>query len=423
MNNIKSAEILCVGTELLLGDIVNTNAAFLSRKLAELGICVYRHTAVGDNPERLKAALENALSEADLVITSGGLGPTYDDLTKETVAEYFGRDMYLDEHSLERIEEYFRRTGRKMTDNNRKQAMMPCGAVIFDNDYGTAPALAVCGGENDSKTVIMLPGPPSEIIPVFNERVMPYLLERRKSVIVSRNIHIFGMGESAVESVIEDIMKNSQNPTVAPYCQAGEVRLRVTASAESESEAFDMCNSLIERISATEIGKYIYGIDIGSLERAVVEFLHKNKLTLACAESCTGGLTSKRITDVSGCSDVFWGGCVTYANEAKMKLLGVRSQTLEKFGAVSEQTAREMAKGVREALGVDIGVSITGIAGPSGGSPEKPVGTVFVGISTKDGERVRALSLSAMRSREYIRTVSSSNALDMVLKLTYSGEK
>ena len=255
------------------------------------------------------------------------------------------------------------------------------------------------------------------------KRVMPYLLERRKSVIVSRNIHIFGMGESAVESVIEDIMKNSQNPTVAPYCQAGEVRLRVTASAESESEAVDMCNSLIERISSTEIGKYIYGIDVGSLECAVVEFLHKNKLTLACAESCTGGLTSKRITDVSGCSDVFWGGCVTYANEAKMKLLGVKPQTLEKFGAVSEQTAREMAKGVREALGVDIGVSITGIAGPSGGSPEKPVGTVFVGISTKDVEQVRALSLSAMRSREYIRTVSSSNALDMVLKLTCSSEK
>ncbi len=414
-NIIKSAEILCVGTELLLGDIVNTNAAFLSQKLAELGICVYRHTAVGDNPTRLKAALEAALDEADLVITSGGLGPTYDDLTKETVAEFFGKEIALDVHSLERIEEYFKKTGRKMTDNNRKQAMMPKGAVIFDNDYGTAPALAVCS-DDGAKTVIMLPGPPSEIVPVFNERVMPYLFKRRQSVIVSKNIHIFGMGESAVENVIADIMKNSQNPTVAPYCQAGEVRLRVTASAEDEQSAVAMCDSLIERISETEIGKYIYGIDVGSLEHAVVVSLRKKKLTLACAESCTGGLMSKRITDIGGSSDVFCGGCVTYANEAKMKLLGVKAETLDEFGAVSEQTAREMARGVREALGVDIGVSITGIAGPGGGSPEKPVGTVYVGISTVVGEQVRALALSSMRSREYIRTVASSNALDMILK-------
>lgn len=412
---IKSAEILCVGTELLLGDIVNTNAAFLSRKLAELGICVYRHTVVGDNPERLKSALKAALRDSDMVITSGGLGPTYDDLTKETVAEHFGRKMTLDEHSLGRIEAYFKRTGRKMTDNNRKQAMMPEGAFIFDNDYGTAPALAVCN-DDESKMVIMLPGPPNELIPIFNERVIPYLSERRDSVIASKNIHIFGMGESAVESVIEDIMRNSKNPTVAPYCQSGEVRLRVTASAGSEAEAADMCDSLIEKISETEIGKYIYGIDIVSLERAVVEFLRDNKLTLACAESCTGGLVSKRITDVCGCSDVFLGGCVTYANEAKMKLLGVSGETLERVGAVSEETAREMAVGVREALGADIGVSVTGIAGPSGGSAEKPVGTVFVGISTKNGEQVRALSLSSMKSREYIRTVSSSNVFDMILK-------
>ncbi|MBQ8140398.1 MAG: competence/damage-inducible protein A [Clostridia bacterium] len=414
--NIKSAEILCVGTELLLGDIVNTNAAFLSQELAKLGICVYRHTVVGDNTERLKTALSSALEGADMVITSGGLGPTYDDLTKETVAEYFGREMKLDERSLGRIEEYFKKTGRVMTENNRKQAVMPEGAVIFDNDYGTAPALALCGGENDSKTVVMLPGPPSEIVPIFKEKVLPYLAARCDGVIVSRNVHIFGMGESAVESAISDIMKNSTNPTVAPYCQQGEVRLRVTASAKSEKEALDICDNTISRILESEVGKYIYGIDIDSLERAVVEFLRKNKLTLACAESCTGGLTAKRITDVSGSSDVFLGGCVTYANEAKMKLIGVSSDTLERFGAVSEKTAAEMARGVREALSSDIGVSITGIAGPSGGTPDKPVGTVFVGISTSAGERVRALSLSPMRSREYIRTVSSSNALDMILK-------
>ena len=415
-NKIKSAEILCVGTELLLGDIVNTNAAFLSQEMAKLGICVYRHTVVGDNPVRLKEALDTALENADMVITSGGLGPTYDDLTKETVAERFGRDMELDERSLARIEEYFKKTGRVMTDNNRKQAMMPKGAVIFDNDYGTAPALALCGGENNSKTVIMLPGPPSELIPIFREKVIPYLSTRREQIIVSKNIHIFGMGESAVENELGDLMKLSENPTVAPYCQTGEVRLRVTASAKSEKEAVEMCDRMIERISATEVGKYIYGIDVESLEKAVIEFLRANKLTLSCAESCTGGLISKRLTDVAGCSDVFVGSCVTYANEAKIKLLGVSEETLERFGAVSEQTAIEMARGVRAALSTDIGVSVTGIAGPGGGSKEKPVGTVFLGISTKVGESVRALSLSSMRSREYIRTVSSSNAFDLILK-------
>ncbi len=413
---IKSAEILCVGTELLLGDIVNTNATFLSQRLAELGISVFRHTAVGDNPARLKAALSDALSHADLVITSGGLGPTYDDLTKETVAEYFGAPMELDLHSLERIEGYFKRVGRVMTDNNRKQAMMPRGAVIFDNDYGTAPSLAISGGENNAKTVIMLPGPPSELVPIFREKIIPYLRERSDRVLVSRNVHIFGMGESMVESKIEDIMKNSINPTVAPYCKEGEVRLRVTASAESEGAARALCDEMIARISATEVGEYVYGVDIDSLERAVVEFLRERGLTLAFAESCTGGLVAKRITDISGCSDVFMGSCVTYANEAKMRILGVKAETLERYGAVSAETAREMARGARERIGSDVAVSLTGIAGPGGGTAEKPVGTVYLGISTKNGEDVRRLSLSSMRSREYIRTVSASNAFDMVLK-------
>ena len=412
---IKSAEILCVGTELLLGDIVNTNATFLSQRLAELGISVYRHTAVGDNPARLKAALADALENADLVITSGGLGPTYDDLTKETVAEYFGAEMELDAHSLGRIEGYFKRVGRVMTDNNKKQAMMPRGAVIFDNDYGTAPSLAI-SNENETKTVIMLPGPPSELVPIFREKIIPYLRERSDRVLVSRNIHIFGMGESMVESKIEDIMKNSTNPTVAPYCKEGEVRLRVTASAESEDIARDMCDEIIEKIAATEVGEYIYGVDIDSLERAAVEFLRARGLTLAFAESCTGGLVAKRITDVAGCSDVFMGSCVTYANEAKMRVLGVKAETLEKYGAVSAETAREMARGARERIGSDVAVSLTGIAGPGGGTQEKPVGTVYLAISTKNGEEVRKLSLSSMRSREYIRMVSASNAFDMVMK-------
>ena len=410
---IKTAEILCVGTELLLGDIVNTNAAYLSQRLAELGIHVYRHTAVGDNPERLKRALDAAFAEADLVITSGGLGPTYDDLTKETVAAYFGRELEMHEESLSVIRSYFERTGRVMTKNNEKQAMMPRGAIVFPNHYGTAPSLAI---EGDGKTAIMLPGPPGELTRIFKEEVLPYLERRRGAVLVSKNIHIFGMGESAVEEKLAQIMTEAKNPTVAPYCKEGEVRLRVTAESHSRESAARMCDEVIEKIRNTEVGRFIYGVDVDSLENAVVEFLHKNGLTLAAAESCTGGLIAKRITDIAGCSDVFLGGCVTYTNEVKQKLLGVSGDTLEKYGAVSEQTAAEMARGVRERLGADIGVSATGVAGPTGGTAETPVGTVFIGISTERGERVRRLSLSSMRSREYIRTVSVANAYDMVLK-------
>lgn len=415
MNKIATAEILCVGTELLLGDIVNTNAAFLSQRLADLGICVYRHTAVGDNPQRLKAALKSALDSADLVITSGGLGPTYDDLTKETVAECL--ELPLEEHSesLARIKDYFARTGRIMTENNKKQAMMPRTARVFNNNYGTAPALAIYS-EKTNKTVIMLPGPPGELIPIFNEEVTPYLKERTDSVLVSENIHVFGMGESAVEEKIKSVMTDSVNPTVAPYCKEGEVRLRVTAKAGSEADARKMCDETIDKILESEVGEYVYGINVDSLEHALVNALHEHSLTLCTAESCTGGLIAERITAVAGCSDVFFGASVTYTNEIKQKLLGVSAKTLAAHGAVSAETAMEMARGARERLGTDIAVSATGLAGPTGGTPETPVGTVFIGVSTKNGEDFRKLTLSAMRSRDYIRTVSATNALDMALK-------
>ncbi len=413
---IQSAEILCVGTELLLGDIVNTNASFLSEKLATLGINVYRHTAVGDNPARLSDALEAALTRADLIITSGGLGPTYDDLTKETVAACFHRTMHLHEESLQTIRDYFGRIGRTMTPNNEKQAMMPEGAIVFPNHYGTAPALALVDEERN-KTVIMLPGPPGELEPLFTEQVIPYLRPRCHSVLVSRNIHIFGMGESAVENALKPLMVEACNPTVAPYCKEGEVRLRVTAKADTAEKATRMCDETVEKICFSEVGSFIYGIDVDSMERAVVNFLHTHSLTLACAESLTGGLIAKRITDIPGCSDVFLGGCVTYTNEIKHRLLMVSEETLSRFGAVSAETAVEMARGVRLRLGSDIGISATGLAGPGGGTPELPVGTVYIGISSSGGEEVRKLSLSPMRSREYIRIVSANNAYDMVLKL------
>ncbi len=418
--DIKTAEILCVGTELLLGDIVNTNASFLSAELANLGIGVYHHSVVGDNPARLKAALTLALSRADLVIMSGGLGPTKDDLTKETAAELFGRKMQMNEDCLRDIRAYFESTGRVMTENNEKQAMMPEGAIIFTNRYGTAPALALEDGDGAEHTVIMLPGPPVELVPIYFEEVLPYLKARSHSAIVSRNVHIFGMGESAVAAKLDKMLTESQNPTVAPYCKEGEVRLRVTASAADEQAAAAMCDEKVAEICASEIGSYIYGVDIDSIERAALNALRESKMTLATAESCTGGLIAKRITDLSGASEVFLGGCVTYTNEIKQKLLGVKAETLAAHTAVSAEVAMEMARGVRERLGADIGISATGYAGPGGGDAEHPVGTVYLGMSTKHGESYRRLSLSNRRSRDFIRIVSATNAFDMIIKAVFA---
>lgn len=411
---IKTAEILCVGTELLLGDIVNTNAAFLSSRLAALGVCVYRHTAVGDNPQRLAEALGSALESADMVITSGGLGPTYDDLTKETVAKYFGAPLELHQRSLDRIKAYFASTGRTMAENNVKQAMMPVGAEVFDNDYGTAPSLAISSSDG-KKTVVMLPGPPDELTRIFDEKVAPYIKARSEAVLVSKNVNFFGIGESALEDKIGSLMENAQNPTVAPYCKAGEVRLRVTAKAQDKADAERMCEQTVKRICESEVGEFVYGVDKDTLERALVDALHESGLTFSCAESLTGGLIAQRVTSVAGCSDVFFGGAVTYTNEIKHKLLGVSEDTLAQFGAVSARAAMEMARGARERFGTDIAVSATGVAGPCA-SEGHAVGTVFIGLSTRLGESVRALELSSMRSREYIRTVSASNALNMALR-------
>ena len=410
-----NAELIAVGTELLLGEISNTDGQYISQKLASLGINVFYHTVVGDNPARLEQVLRDAARRSDLVITTGGLGPTYDDLTKETVAECLGLPLVEHSESLARIKDYFARTGRIMTENNKKQAMMPKTARVFNNNYGTAPALAIYS-EKTNKTVIMLPGPPGELIPIFNEEVTPYLKERTDCVLVSENVHIFGMGESAVEEKIKSIMTNSVNPTVAPYCKEGEVRLRVTAKAKNEADARKMCDETIDKILESEVGKYVYGINVVSLEHALVNALHDHSLSLCTAESCTGGLIAERITAVAGCSDVFFGGCVTYTNEIKQRLLGVNADTLKEYGAVSAQTAMEMARGARERLGTDIAISATGIAGPTGGTPENPVGTVFIGVSTKNGEDFRKLTLSSMRSRDYIRAVSATNALDIAIK-------
>jgi len=411
---LRRAEIVCVGTELLIGDIVNTNAAYIARRLATLGIGVYRQSVVGDNPARLGEDVATALTRADLVVMSGGLGPTYDDLTKETVAALFGRRMQLHAPSLARIEAFFASVGRPMTENNRKQAMMPEGAMVFDNDYGTAPALAL---ENEEgQIVVMLPGPPRELEPLFREKVEPFLATRADAVLFSRNLHILGMGESRVEDVLPSEVKQSENPTVAPYCKAGEVRLRVTARAKDKTTAEGLCDEMVKVIKNTPVGQHIYGIDVDSPEAALVAYLAEHNLSVATAESCTGGLVAKRLTDIAGSSAVVAGGAVTYQNRIKEHVLGVSPETLAQKTAVSRETAIEMANGARALFGTDLAVSLTGYAGPGGGTEIDPVGTVYIAVAAPDGTVCTRLSLSPLRDRDYIRTVAATNAILLLLR-------
>lgn len=419
--SIRTAEILCVGTELLLGDIVNTNAAFLSRELAALGISVYHQTVVGDHPDRLRAAIDDAFSgknrpAADLVIMSGGLGPTYDDLTKETVATYFGRDMYLDQASLDRIRDYFSRRGRPMTANNEKQAMMPEGAVVLDNDFGTAPALAV---GDDTHTAILLPGPPAELKPIFKEKVVPLLRPYCESVLVSHNVNVMGIGEAAVEELLRDLMVNAENPTVAPYCSPGEVRIRVTAKADTTEAAEDMCAIAVDEV-VRRVGQYVYGVDCDGPEYGIMKHFPERGLTIGCAESCTGGMIGQRMTAIPGSSSVFVGGFMTYTNEMKIKLLGVSPKSIEAHTEVSAEVAAEMAAGARRALGCDVAIATTGYAGPGGGTPENPVGTVYIGVATDHGVKTARLSYAQTRSRDYIRSAATSEALCMALRAVLS---
>ncbi len=404
----RTAEIICVGTELLLGDIVDTNSAFLSRELAKLGISVYHKCTVGDNPLRLRAVIDEAMGRSDLIITSGGLGPTYDDLTKEVVSEAFGRELRENGEVLDRIRAYFAETGRKMTENNKKQAMIPSGAAVFTNNYGTAPAICI---EGDECTAIMLPGPPRELEPLFSEEVVPYLEMHTDSVLVSKNILIVGMGESNVEAVLAPLMRGSENPTIAPYCKEGEVRLRVTAKAETREKASAMCDIMIEKVKNTEVGQFVCGVDSEDIAAALVKLFSEKGITVSTAESCTGGLIAKMITDIAGSSAVLIGSAVTYAVSAKEKMIGVPAELIEKYGVVSGGVAEAMAAGVRDLLGTDLAVSTTGIAGPGGGTDETPVGTVCIGIAGENGVRSKRLSLPTKRDRGYVRTVAAKNAL------------
>ena len=368
------AEILAVGTELLLGDILNTNAQFLAQELANLGIEVYYQTVVGDNPQRLKDTIFHAFSRADLIITTGGLGPTEDDLTKETAAEYFGERLILDERALGRIRKYFDRTGRVMTENNVKQAMVPeKNGIVLYNDNGTAPGIIM---EKNGKMIVMLPGPPRETIPMFQNQVKPYLAKKQEFTFVSRILHVAEVGESAMEERVKDIIDAQTNPTIAPYAKDGEAILRIMAKARDEEEA----NRLIDPV----------------------------------AESCTGGMIASNLVEYPGISAALVEGCVTYSNEAKMHRLGVKAETLEKYGAVSEETAKEMAEGIARTSGADIGVATTGVAGPES-SEGKPVGLVYIAIAYKGKTEVYTCHFVGKRNK--IRERAAYTALNRLRKV------
>lgn len=404
-----TAEIISVGTELLLGNIANTDARDISQMLSEIGINVYFHTVVGDNPERLKSAVAIARTRADIIITTGGLGPTCDDLTKQTLAEAFGKKLIFDEREAQEIRDYFatRLHSRRMTDNNYQQALLPEGCTVFHNDCGTAPG---CAFEAEGVRVLMLPGPPRECVPMFRSCAMPYLRALSDMELVSHNIHIFGLGESFVEDKLRDAMLRLENPTLAPYAKSGEVRLRVTARAKTDAEAEAMMAPVIAQVRE-KIGNCIYGIDTDTLENTVLGLLKEKRVTMAAAESCTGGLVSKRMTDLPGASQVYLGGIVTYAVGSKTAILGVPVELIEQKGVVSAAVSVAMAGGVREKFGADLGVGITGIAGPASDGSGTPVGTVYVSLAAPEGTFTRSLHLGHDRDR--VRTAAANHALDM----------
>lgn len=405
-----TAELIAVGTELLLGNIANLDAQILSEGLTTLGINVRYHTVVGDNPQRLEEVLAVARRRADIIITTGGLGPTYDDLTKQTICRVFGRELELHPDILETIRDYFQtKLGREMPENNVQQAMLPVNCAVFDNPVGTAPGCAFCEG---GVHVLMLPGPPFECRYLFEHRAVPYLAALTEGVIASHEIRIFGMGESAVEKALHGPMTAMTNPTLAPYAKLNECMVRATAKAESAQAAEAMLAPLVDQVRAA-LGDVVYGVDVDSLEQVVSGLLRERGLTLSAAESCTGGLIAKRITDVPGASGVFMGGVVSYTNIVKHRVLGVPADMLEEYGAVSAPVARAMAEGARKATTADCAVSVTGVAGPDRDERGNPVGTVFIGFSSPKETIAERFDFGAA-SREEIRGEAADEAFKLL---------
>ena len=405
-----TAEIIAVGTELLLGNIVNTNARDISQALSAVGVNVFWHTVVGDNPQRLKEALDIARKRADVIITTGGLGPTYDDLTKQTICEAFGKPLVLHQDIVENLKVFFEKNVHmKMPSNNLQQAELPEGCTVFDNPVGTAPG---CAFEADGVHVLMLPGPPFEMLTMLKGHVVPYLRNLSSEVIVSHDIMTFGLGESPMEELMREKMSHMENPSLATYAKPSEVRLRATAKAESVEAAEAMLAPVVKDVTDF-LGDYVYGVDVSSLEETCFRLLKEKGLTLATAESCTGGRVAERITALPGVSAVYRGGVVSYWTSVKADVLGVPADILDAHGAVSEETARAMAEGARRITGADIAVSVTGVAGPDPDERGVAVGIVYIGLATPDGTFCRPLDLGKRR-RDRIQDLYSNHALDVV---------
>lgn len=404
-------ELLTVGTEILMGNIVNTNASYLSEQCVSLGLQVYHEVTVGDNEERLLDAVKTAVGRADIVMLTGGLGPTRDDMTKETVARAVGRKLVEDPHTRKMIEEYFSKSSSKnVTSNNWKQAEIIEGCKVLDNHNGTAPGLIV--ETEEGKKLILLPGPPDELKPMFEEQVKPYLSSLQPYKLYSKMVKICGVGESLVATKLGDLIEKQSNPTIATYAKVGQVHVRVTAQAKDAKEGQKLLKPVMDKIQGR------FGVDIfttdekETLEEHVVRLLKKKDCKIAAAESCTGGLLAGRIINVPGASDVMDTSMVTYSNKSKSKILGVKKTTLKEFGAVSKETAKEMAKGIAKLAKADVGIAVTGIAGPDGGTKKKPVGLVYIACSYKD--KVRVVEYNFPGNRERVRERSVINALDLV---------
>lgn len=408
MSKSYDTEIISVGTELLLGHVTNTDARDISEMLSKIGINVKYHTVVGDNPERLRKCVETAKSRADIIITTGGLGPTCDDLTKQILAEAFGLRLVENKAEREGLYDYIR-YGKKFTDNNFTQAMLPEGCTVFHNNCGTAPG---CGFEKDGKIVVMIPGPPKECNAMFRESALPYLRKLSEELIVSHSVRIFGLGESSVDDIFAEEMNRMTNPTMAPYAKECDCLLQITAKAKSVDEAEKMVAPVMEHVMQ-RLGDVVYGVDVECIEESVIKLLREKGMTFSAAESCTGGDVARRFTDMPGASAFFKGGVVTYTNEAKAKLLGIDPALIEEKGAVSYEVAKAMAENVRALLGTDIGVGVTGLAGPDGDGVHE-VGTVFVSLAVEGETFVKELHMGAMRTRSFIRRMAGNHIYDMM---------
>lgn len=415
-----NVEIITVGTELLVGNILNTNAKYLAEELTNLGFNISKHTTVGDNSANLEIAFKYALSKNDLVILTGGLGPTKDDLTKETIAHSLSKNLIEDEKAKEKTISYFKSTKNEIAKNNFKQSLVIEDSTIFYNDNGTAPGMAL---KHNNKHILLLPGPPNELMPMFEKDVKIYLSKLKDQIIISKDVYLFGIEESKADQTLSDILPNT-NPYIGIYAKTGEIKIRVTAHAPQNSTCETLINNVVDIIK-TRLGEFIYGIDIKNMQNALVKTAIKSNQKIAVAESCTGGLIASQIVSISGSSDCFNCGIVCYSNEMKEQILGIKETTLSEFGAVSPQVAKQMAQNVRKISKSDVGISTTGIAGPTGGDSNKPVGLVYVGISTSNHTSVYKLLLSKGQpnERQKIRHISALFAMNEARKAILNNEK